>query len=241
MICSFADIAVKMETRFSFLEHFCADYRLEDTVKPSLCVRVTDAELEAEIEECLRAYPHLERDKISIPYVESICLYRNISLALYDYDAFLLHASAVCVDGRGYAFAAKSGTGKSTHSYLWKELLGDRFSFINGDKPIVRLRDGVPYLYGTPFAGKEGENNPVCAPLHAIAILCRDSYDHIEPISRDEAFFALMHQILHPSNAADAAKSLDLLKNTVSACQTYRLYCTPTPNAANVAYEAMKA
>jgi hypothetical protein len=74
-----------------------------------------------------------------------------------------------------------------------------------------------------------------------IAILCRDSYDHIEPISRDEAFFALMHQILHPNNAADAAKSLDLLKNTVSACQTYRLYCTPTPNAANVAYEAMRA
>ena len=79
MICSFADIAVKMETRFSFLEHFCADYRLEDTVKPSLCVRVTDAELEAEIEECLRAYPHLERDKISmISCVASIPLLANL-------------------------------------------------------------------------------------------------------------------------------------------------------------------
>jgi len=241
MICSFADIAVKMETRFSFLERFCAGYRLPDTVTPQMFVSVSGEELEAEVRACLRAYPHLERDKISIPYVESICLYRKIALSLYQFDAFLLHASAVCVDGQGYAFAAKSGTGKSTHSYLWQELLGERFFFLNGDKPIVRLHDGVPYLYGTPFAGKEGENRNTRAPFHALAILCRDSYDHIEPISRDEAFFALMHQVLHPENAADAAKSLDLLKSTVGACQNYRLYCTPTKNAAKVAYEAMKA
>ncbi len=239
MICSFAGIAVEFLSRAPFLEKFCESYRAPEGTVPELSFSVSAQELQAEVDSFLQAYPQKKRSEVYLPYVESICLYRKLALSLYRYDAFLLHASAVCVDGQGYAFAAKSGTGKSTHSYLWKELLGERFSFINGDKPIVRLHDGVPYLYGTPFAGKEGENTPTRAPLRAITILCRGEQDRIEPLSADDTFFALMHQVLHPDNAADAAKSLDLLRLTVCACKTYRLFCTPTLNAAKVAYEAM--
>ena len=39
-------------------------------------------------------------------YCESLCLYRQICRRLPFYDAFLMHASVVAVDGEAYAFAA---------------------------------------------------------------------------------------------------------------------------------------
>lgn len=35
-----------------------------------------------------------------------------------DYDTVLFHVSVIAVDGRGFLFTAKSGTGKSTHARL---------------------------------------------------------------------------------------------------------------------------
>ena len=65
------------------------------------------------------------------------------------YDAFLFHAAVVSYAGCGYAFAAKSGTGKSTHVAQWMHALGDRVTVVNGDKPLLRwwrcggAREGV--------------------------------------------------------------------------------------------------
>ena len=42
------------------------------------------------------------------------------------YDTILFHGSVIAVDGEGYLFTAKSGTGKSTHARLWRETFGDR-------------------------------------------------------------------------------------------------------------------
>jgi serine kinase of HPr protein (carbohydrate metabolism regulator) len=58
------------------------------------------------------------------------------------YDTFLFHGSAIAVDGVGYLFTAKSGTGKSTHARLWRELLGARAVMVNDDKPLLRVTEG---------------------------------------------------------------------------------------------------
>ena len=47
---------------------------------------------------------------------------------------------------QAYLFCGSSGTGKTTHMLLWQKMLGDRFKFINGDKPIIRFIDNVPYI-----------------------------------------------------------------------------------------------
>ena len=41
-----------------------------------------------------------------------------------DYDTVLFHVSVIAVDGHGFLFTAKSGTGKSTHTRLWREYFG---------------------------------------------------------------------------------------------------------------------
>ena len=87
--------------------------------------------------------------------LEPTVAYRVLAEKLPLFDAAVFHSCAFKVNDRGIALAAKSGTGKSTHMFLWQKLLGEKFQIINGDKPILRLVDGKPYIYGTPWAGKE--------------------------------------------------------------------------------------
>ena len=56
----------------------------------------------------------------SSEYLETLAIYRKIVEKMLDYNAFLFHGSAISVDGEGYLFTAKSGTGKSTHTNLWR-------------------------------------------------------------------------------------------------------------------------
>ncbi len=72
-------------------------------------------------------------------YIESIATYRKIAEWIPLHNSFLLHSACFDVDGVGVAFAAHSGTGKTTHMRLWQEYLGDRMTVVNGDKPIVRF------------------------------------------------------------------------------------------------------
>ncbi|CVI70345.1 hypothetical protein NDGK_01842 [Clostridiales bacterium CHKCI001] len=45
---------------------------------------------------------------------------------LLDHSGMMLHSSAVMVDGCVYLFSAPNGTGKSTHTALWLQYLGER-------------------------------------------------------------------------------------------------------------------
>ena len=72
-------------------------------------------------------------------YLETLAVYRKLVLALLEDDFLLMHGSAIAVDGEAYIFIAKSGTGKSTHTRLWREMLGDRTVMVNDDKPLIHV------------------------------------------------------------------------------------------------------
>lgn len=68
-------------------------------------------------------------------------------------DAVSVHASCVSLEGRGYLFLGRSGTGKSTHARRWMEAFpGCRL--LNDDNPVLRVEDGTVTAYGTPWSGK---------------------------------------------------------------------------------------
>lgn len=84
-------------------------------------------------------------------YLESAVISESIADEVFNYNAAVFHAALISFDGRGVAFAAPSGTGKSTHIRLWRRLFGSRVECINGDKPLLLFRDGrflVPELHG---------------------------------------------------------------------------------------------
>ena len=131
MFCvQIAGVLVAIENRYAFTERLCADYIVD--VSPDEC----DFSVSATAEEI--AAENNDEDAFSPAYCESLALYRKMCTRLLNYDAFLFHAAVVSYAGRGYAFAAKSGTGKSTHVAQWMRALGDRVTVVNGDKPLLR-------------------------------------------------------------------------------------------------------
>ena len=73
------------------------------------------------------------------PFLERAAIQRKIADALFHQNILLFHGSTVAVDGKAYLFTAKSGTGKSTHTRLWRERFGARAKMVNDDKPFLQF------------------------------------------------------------------------------------------------------
>ena len=161
--------------------------------------------------------------------------------ALLDYNGFCLHSSAIAVDNKAVLFAAKSGTGKSTHTRLWREYFGeDKAIMINDDKPAIRLMDdGVFYAYGTPWSGKTDLNTNVKVPLAAIVLLERSDTNWIKPVSRREAVMQIYVHALKPEDGDKdkTMKLMDIVGKTAEKIPVYRMGCTISEEAVKLAYE----
>lgn len=175
---------------------------------------------------------------------EEDCEYMSTGASFYyqllNFDGMLLHASAAVVDGRAYLFSAPCGTGKSTHTALWRKTLGeDRVRILNDDKPALRLENGVWYAYGTPWSGKTDQNLNLKVPLAGICFLSQAQENHIQPFAGSKAVFALMEQTARPRGTQARIKMLELMDKLLSQIPVWRLECNMEPEAALLSYEAM--
>lgn len=203
-------------------------------------VEITQAEIDAE-----RARNRKEADETAVPvnadaYIETLAVYRKIAEQMPAYDTVLFHSSAVAVDGAAYLFAAKSGTGKSTHARLWRELLGDRAIMINDDKPLLRITDAGATVFGTPWNGKHRLGINGSAPVRAICVLERGVQNNIERIGPKEAYPILLQQTYRPDSREAMLQTLTLLDRLLKTATFYRLFCNMEPEAARLSYETMK-
>ncbi len=165
--------------------------------------------------------------------------FRNFAEQLPDHGACVFHSCFIEVDGRGIAFSARSGTGKTTHMGLWQKMLGERMKIVNGDKPIVRFLDGVPYGYGTPWRGKEGLGGKERAPLTDICIIERAAENETLPVSPEEGMLLLVQQIYMPKTSEGIAKTMDIISRLTEKCRFWRIRCNMEPDAALTAYNAI--
>ena len=173
-------------------------------------------------------------------YLETLAVLRRIAERMPFYDTILFHGSCVAVDGLGYLFTAKSGTGKSTHTRLWREYLGDRAVMINDDKPMIRLTGEGPVACGTPWDGKHHLSTNMSVPLKGLCLLERGETNVIRRISPFEAFPGLVQQTYRPLDREAAVRTLDLVGRLAESVSLFRLSCNMDPQAAVTAYEAMK-
>ena len=136
------------------------------------------------------------------PYLESLAVYRKLAHAMLEKNTLLFHGSAIAVDGQAVLFTAKSGTGKSTHTRLWREMLGDRAVMVNDDKPLLRITEDGVLVCGTPWDGKHHLSTNCAVPLKAICILEQGDKNAIGAISPKEALPMLLQQSFHPDGPA---------------------------------------
>lgn len=225
----FADISFTLDARYPWLEEQCREYETEPGAK-SIRIAVTEEEIDRE---------NVFKEAYSRGYLESLAVYRKISEAVLDHDAFLFHCSAVAVDGEAYLFSAPSGTGKSTHTRLWRERFGERAVMINDDKPLIRMEEGTFYVYGTPWNGKHHLSVNQKAPVKAICLLERGKTNHAQQISPAEAYPGLYRQIYRPQNdRGKMLKTLQLLHKMAESVPLYRLQCDISQDAVRASWDA---
>ena len=215
-----------METRYAFAKRFCHDYLASGP--PKLHLRVSEEALLQE--QARRGYPP--------DYCECVCLCRALAQELVFWDAFLLHAAVVALDGEAYAFCAPSGVGKSTQAFLWERVFAPRATILNGDKPILRYHDGILYAYGTPWCGKEGRQRNMCAPLKAICFLERAAgrADALYPAPQEQLPAMLLRQVLRPEDSRHADRLFALMDRMLSDVPCFTLICSAGEAAVTTAY-----
>lgn len=178
--------------------------------------------------------------RFSDAYLETLAVYRKICTELLKRNTLLFHGSVIAVDGQGYLFTAKSGTGKSTHTALWRREFGERAEMINDDKPLLRItQDGI-LACGTPWNGKHRLGCNKMVPLKAICILERAEQNRIEKISQLEALPMLMQQSFRTGTPNGMMLLLDMLEQIMNQTNIYRLGCNMDPEAAHVAFDGMQ-
>ncbi|MBQ9132523.1 MAG: hypothetical protein IJX62_08660 [Clostridia bacterium] len=228
-VIELAGIRVRIENRYEFVQRQCRSFICEGE-DAAFAVSVTAEEI-------------LEEQKngdFSEGYCESICAYRHICEKLSDYGVFLMHSSILEVDGYAYAFTAKSGVGKSTHTRLWLKNV-PHARVLNGDKPLLRLElDGSLTAFGTPWNGKENWGENISAKLAAICFLERGEVNAIRPAGENEIVTRLMHQLYLRGTRASVTQQLQMMDALIRAVPFYVLACTISDEAALLAWNTMK-
>ena len=230
---------IGVKAMFESTKEFCKDYLCTGT--PEFSVEITPEDLVFEQEKSAREN-ELEGKPVqqhADPYLETTAVQRQVVEGLFERDCLLFHGSVVSVDGEGYLFTAKSGTGKSTHTRLWRKLFGDRAVMVDDDKPILRLTEGGVIVYGTPWNGKHRIGSNISVPLKAICVLERGVENSIRTAKPQEVLPMLMQQSNRPRRAHMMGKYLELIDGLAQNVAFYRLACNMNPEAAQVAYAAM--
>lgn len=237
------DTVFKIDNIYLYVESYCKDYLYLGSrdVEFTLTITFDDIEFEREKSRQEDIKEGIEIREFSNEYLETITVYRKICRCLLDKDILLFHGSVISVDGAGYLFTAKSGTGKSTHTRYWREYFKDRAVMINDDKPLLKIKEGRVNVYGTPWDGKHRLSTNTCVPLKAICILNRGSENRIYKIDKKDAYAMLLQQVNRPvGDALAMTKTLNLVDQLSESVDFYSMYCTMNIDAARVAYEGMK-
>ena len=151
-----------------------------------------------------------------------------------------VHTSAIVYRDRAVLFLGESGTGKSTHTRLWRENI-DGAMLLNDDSPIVRIEDGVPYVYGSPWSGKTPCYKTERYPLAACVRLSQAPYNKMERLGIARAYAAL-HPSCPPDFAYDERLYDDIsrvLNGILSTTPVYHLACLPNAEAARLSCETI--
>lgn len=226
-----AGLVVDIRNRYSYLEKQCAPFRCDDALTPDITVAVSQEELDNEMQEM--------DNRFSSGYVESISIYRKLCLQMPAFRGIFLHSSVIRVGEEGIAFLAPSGTGKSTHTALWQQLLGQQVEVINGDKPIVRFLLNRPEAFGTPWAGKENLYQKDSVVLTDLCFLERAAQNTCTPLSREEALQKIVHQVILPTKTEAVVETLDLLDQLLRSCRLWKIRCNMELSAAETAYRTI--
>ena len=227
-----ADLNIGVKNQCDFSKKYMKDY-LVDGTDTDFVVSVTDSMIDYE--------KQIAIEKVPEQYYELTGILRCIcEKILEEYNGFFLHCSCLLYEDKAIVFTAKSGTGKSTHARLWREVLSDKVTMINDDKPIVRYIDGEFIIYGTPWNGKHSLSNNIKAPIKAIYYLHQAKENKVERCDPISSISKMLSQTILPDNKNIMNELLDMMEKLVCNIPMFDLHCNISEDAVHTVLNSLK-
>ena len=232
MVCRLADFVVEFKNITTEAQEYFENYLSTESIQASF--EITEQDIEYEFNNingnCTRLNAELS------------AMLRKFAIWVLNKNSFFLHSALIDVNGTGVAFAAPSGTGKTTHMRLWEKLLGEKMRIINGDKPIVRFFDDIPSPvgYGVPWCGKERYEINDKVEIKHFCFIERSDVNSCERIDASQYLNLFFKQVLLPRNNPNAVlKALNLADKFLKNVTVWKIKCNMDISAAKVAYDTI--
>lgn len=225
MLVSFSGLTIELLPRYPDTVRLCARYLAPAGASPDFSVSVTD-------EEILREGTPSEG--VSLGYLETLAIYRKIAERALAYGRLLFHGSALSYRGQGILFTAPSGTGKSTHAALWREVFGSDVTMVNDDKPLLSATEDGVLVSGTPWDGKHALSTNCSVPLRAVCLLARGRETTIRKIRSSDAYPYLLSQTYRPRDPTLLSATLSLADRIFPRVACFLLRTTMERDAARM-------
>ncbi len=151
-----------------------------------------------------------------------------------------IHSSTIECSGRCSLFLGESGTGKSTHTRLWREnITGARL--LNDDSPIIRMVDGHARVYGSPWSGKTPCYINRDFPIAGFVRLSQAPHNKIKRLNPLVAIGALLPSCPHIFANDDSLQDelCKTLSEVISTTPVYALECLPNAAAAELSHATL--
>ena len=227
------DVSTLFQSTADYFEH----YLTEEDAHFSVTVRREDLAAEQAFLAEEARQEGLKTRKFPEPFLERAVIQRRFAEHLFTCGTLLFHGSTVAMDGRAWVFTAKCGTGKSTHTRLWRQVFGDRAVMVNDDKPFLRFTEDGILACGSPWSGKHGLDANISVPLGGICILERGPENRIRRITPAEALPRLLHESFCPEGQEERLQAL--VTALAERTPLWRMECNKDPQAALTAHGAM--
>ena len=232
-IYKIADLNIKIDPKYSSTLERLKPYLVSENV---FDIEIINSDTE------IADFAKTSSSLCTMELAESFLILNKLCIEIFEnFNGFFFHSSSLMIDNEAYVFTAKSGTGKSTHTALWRKRFGDKVKMINDDKPIIRKHNGNFYIYGTPWLGKSEIGSNAKALLKAVFVLERGTENCVKRVSVGEVFGSLLEATLVFHEKDKMIRLLNMFDEFFSSTQLFKLKCNTDISAAEVAYNAVNS
>ncbi|MBK3515819.1 hypothetical protein [Carboxylicivirga marina] len=140
-----------------------------------------------------------------------------IQYIIHQHEGFVIHASSVDLNGKGYLFSAVSGTGKSTMAKIWQS---KGATIINDDRLIVVPENDGYRIYNTPMPYYQDRNKSVL--LHKAFIIKQSPDNYLNALPVLKGTLGLLGNCMQfQYEESQIQKRLNALQGIAEKCGIY--------------------
>ncbi len=146
---------------------------------------------------------------------------------------YAIHSASILYDGCVWLFTGPSGTGKSTHTNLWRQYYDT--PILNGDLNLLAFENGWPVIHGIPWCGTSGICENATRPLAGITLLRKNPVNEVYPLSPDRQILGVLQRYITPLwDARMLERAIAFTRQLVPQITVAHLSCDISKEAVDV-------